>query len=200
MQIFTVACLKNPHSSVIIAATSLQYSILMECLYTWSKIELWPIFLAINELPPKCRFSRENMLFVEMWQWNGKPHFYQYMKTFSDGMNHLYNVGVQVEQPQPMVIKLGVVCSTLDLPAKAGILNMTYFNGAQACVLCGARHDSQTRKGLLEMLPLSPNSRSLPLANRRGHQNQHKHWYQTKQKQRLPWKIWASRSVIPRSV
>ena len=33
-------------------------------LYSSSKVELWPIFLAINELSPKARFSRDNLLLV----------------------------------------------------------------------------------------------------------------------------------------
>ncbi|WAR28011.1 hypothetical protein MAR_013715, partial [Mya arenaria] len=37
-------------------------------LYSSSRIELWPIFMAINELSPKARFSRDNMLLVGIWQ------------------------------------------------------------------------------------------------------------------------------------
>ncbi len=33
-------------------------------------------------------------------------------------------------------VKLGVIGGTLDLPAKAGVLNMTYLNGEQACITC----------------------------------------------------------------
>jgi len=44
-------------------------------LYSSSKIELWPIFLAINELNPKARFSRENFLLIGIWQGKGKPPF-----------------------------------------------------------------------------------------------------------------------------
>ena len=105
-------------------------------LYSSSKIELWPIFLAINELPPTRRFSRVNMILAGIWQGKGKPPFYQYMSKFSEQMNKLYDVGVVVELPQPMIVKLGVICGTLDLPAKAEVLNMTYFNGAEGCNLC----------------------------------------------------------------
>ena len=108
------------------------------CLYSSSKVELWPIFLAINEIPPKERFSRENMLLVGMWQGKlkGKPTFFLYMSEFTCEINHLYNLGFLAECPEPRVVKLAVIASTLDLPAKAGVLNQTYFNGSEACALC----------------------------------------------------------------
>ena len=52
-------------------------------LYSSSKIELWPIFLAINELNPKAMFSRENLLLIEIWQGKGKPPFKSYFKSIS---------------------------------------------------------------------------------------------------------------------
>lgn len=42
-------------------------------LYSSSKIELWPIFLAINELSPSLRFARENIILAGIWQGKGKP-------------------------------------------------------------------------------------------------------------------------------
>lgn len=53
-------------------------------LYESSKIELWPVFLAINELSPTLRFSRENMLLIAIWQGKGKPPFKQLFDTLSD--------------------------------------------------------------------------------------------------------------------
>lgn len=106
-------------------------------LYSSSKIELWPIFLAINELSPAIRFARDNMLLIGIWQGKGKPPFKQYMMAFSQEMNSLYNEGVDVHvQDNTFNVRLAVVCGIADLPAKAGILNMTYFNGSDACITC----------------------------------------------------------------
>ncbi|WAR10081.1 LOW QUALITY PROTEIN: hypothetical protein MAR_035157, partial [Mya arenaria] len=106
-------------------------------LYFSSKIELWPIFMAINELSPKAGFSRDNMLLVGIWQGKGKPPFKQYIESFSEEMNSLYNEGVEVNTDNGVIaVKLGVICGVFDLPAKAGILNMTYFNGTEACITC----------------------------------------------------------------
>lgn len=105
-------------------------------LYSSSHIELWPIFLVINELPPGKRFSRENMLLVGIWQGKGKPPFKQYLEAFSTDMNELYRTGIEISVGKTFTVKLGVIGGTLDLPAKAGALNMTYFNGEQACITC----------------------------------------------------------------
>jgi len=107
-------------------------------LYSSSKIELWPIFLAINELNPGMRFARDNMLLVGIWQGKGKPPFKQYMNVFSEDMNDLYRNGVEVEMSKNNIlnVKLAVLCGITDLPAKAEMLNMTYFNGAEACIFC----------------------------------------------------------------
>lgn len=106
-------------------------------LYSSSHVELWPIFLAINELNPAARFARENMLLVGLWQGKGKPPFQHYMHIFSEHMNSLYTEGIQIKiEDQPINVKLAVICGTLDLPAKASVLNMTFFNGANACITC----------------------------------------------------------------
>ena len=106
-------------------------------LYSSSRVELWPIFLAINELPPSLRFSRKNVILAGIWQGKGKPPFQAYMSAFSEMMNDLYHNGVQVSfGDTKAVAKLAVIGGTFGLPAKAGILSMSYFNGAEACITC----------------------------------------------------------------
>ena len=60
-------------------------------LYKSTHVKLWPIFLAINEIPLRQRFSRESMLLVGIWQGKGSPPFLQYMNTFGEEMCHLYH-------------------------------------------------------------------------------------------------------------
>ena len=45
-------------------------------LYSSSGVKLWPIYVAINELPIRQRFSRENMLLVGIWQGKGQPPYF----------------------------------------------------------------------------------------------------------------------------
>ena len=107
-------------------------------LYSSSKIELWPLFLAINELSPTSRFARGNMLLAGIWQGRGKPPFEQYLTAFSGEMNRLFQDGVQITvEGNSLTVRLAVICSTLDLPAKASVLNMTMYNGADSCITCG---------------------------------------------------------------
>lgn len=106
-------------------------------LYSSSRVELWPIFLVINEMSPGVRFARENMLLAGVWQGKGKPPFQQYFHIFSDKINSLKEDGVNITvNSEEFCVKVSVVCATLDLPAKANVLNMTFFNGSHACVTC----------------------------------------------------------------
>lgn len=106
-------------------------------LYSSSKVELWPIFMAINELNPRIRFSRNNVLLVAIWQGKGKPPFKQYIECLAPHMNSLYREGINmVLNGNKINVKVKVVCGVFDLPAKAGILNMNYYNGTNACITC----------------------------------------------------------------
>ena len=40
-----------------------------------SKVNIWPVFLAVNELPPEERFAKKNMIMWGLWQGKGKPRF-----------------------------------------------------------------------------------------------------------------------------
>lgn len=106
-------------------------------LFSSSKTELWPIYLAINELSPPKRFSRENIIFVGIWQGKGKPPMNHFLEIFVQLLNSLYTNGVEIKiDGQLLNVKLSVICCVADLPAKAEILNMSYFNGSHACIKC----------------------------------------------------------------
>ena len=106
-------------------------------LFSSSKIELWPLYFVINELSPSTRFARENILLAGAWQGKGKPPFVEYLSCFSNAMNVLSEKGINVTVDNiQRNVKLAILCCTADLPAKAGILNMTLFNGSQACRTC----------------------------------------------------------------
>jgi hypothetical protein len=62
-------------------------------LYKSAHVKLWPIFLAINEIPLRQRFSRENMVLVGIWQGKGSPLFLQYMNKFRGGNVSLVSRG-----------------------------------------------------------------------------------------------------------
>lgn len=66
-------------------------------LYSSSQVELWPVFLAINELNPSLRFSRENLLVIGLWQGKGKPPFKQFLAHVCQEINVQTREGVQIE-------------------------------------------------------------------------------------------------------
>jgi hypothetical protein len=71
------------------------------------------------------------------WQGKGKPPFKQYLEIFSKEMNSLRDVGTDICIDNDHIqVKVGVVVSTVDLPAKAAMMNMTLFNGQHGCVTC----------------------------------------------------------------
>lgn len=106
-------------------------------LYSSSKIELWPIFIAINEPSPKLRFARENVILAGIWQEKGKPPFQQFLRVFSETMNDLYTNGLILNVDNEIVtVKVMNICGTCDLPAKASVLNMTLFKGSESCITC----------------------------------------------------------------
>ena len=93
--------------------------------------------MAINNLGPTQRFARSNMILVGVWQGKGKPPFKQYFEAFTKEMNNIQAEGVRIcIDTEEVRVKLKVLCCTADIPAKAGLLNMTYFNGSEACITC----------------------------------------------------------------
>ena len=68
------------------------------------------------------------MILVGIWQGKGKPPFKQYLNLFCEEMNSLREVGFPIcIDNEQLEVKLGVVVSTVDLPAKAAIMNMSFF-------------------------------------------------------------------------
>ncbi|KAK3731182.1 hypothetical protein QZH41_019239, partial [Actinostola sp. cb2023] len=108
-------------------------------LYSSSSISLWPVFLAVNELPSPDRFSKQNMLMWGIWQGKGKPPFNVYFEPFAVHMSELYKEGLQINlptQPSSINVKVAVLLGSADLQGKAYLLNMTHHNGKNGCLTC----------------------------------------------------------------
>lgn len=102
-------------------------------------MKLWPIFLAVNEIPVQSRFARDNIILAGIWQGKDKPPFLQYLWSFGEEMCRLHDEGITIHPPclaDSITVKLSVLCGTVDLQAKAYILNMTMFNGEYGCSTC----------------------------------------------------------------
>ena len=47
-----------------------------------SNFSLWPLYLVVNELSPKKRFSKDNMILAGLWFGSSKPAMWIYLKPF----------------------------------------------------------------------------------------------------------------------
>lgn len=106
-------------------------------LYQSSGISLWPVFFAINELPPSMRFSRKNMILWGVWQARGKTVFQTFFQPFIKHMVQLKEMGViWNHHGQEICSKAILLLGTVDLQAKAYLAEMTMYNGRHGCITC----------------------------------------------------------------
>lgn len=126
-------------------------------LYSSSNVKLWPVFLAINEIPPNARFCRDNMIFAAIWQGKNKPPFYEYISSFGEEMHKLYVHGfpLKIEDASETInVRMGIFLATMDLQAKAYVLNMTMHNGKYGCCTCEEEGESVNQgKGTARYYP-----------------------------------------------
>lgn len=103
-------------------------------LYKSSKVNIWPVFLAINELPPNERFVKKNMILWGLWQGKGKPRFSTFFEVFTEDLITLKHEGLTVtDKCHP---KLMLSLGSTDLQGKAYLLSMSHHNGECGCSTC----------------------------------------------------------------
>ncbi|PIK52346.1 hypothetical protein BSL78_10775 [Apostichopus japonicus] len=155
-------------------------------LFKSSKVSLWPLFFAINELPYKKRFLKENMIYAGLWV-GEKPAMATFLKPFHKSLMQLKE-GVSFKVPaqkQPITVKAMVLCGTCDLPARCVILNMTQFNGAHGCTHCLQKGVSaSTGRGSTWTYPFKMNNPSGPKRTHEGMVNDAFQAYSGDNKQR----------------
>eukprot|EP00112_Aurelia_sp_Birch-Aquarium-sp1_P007437 Seg1810.6 transcript_id=Seg1810.6/GoldUCD/mRNA.D3Y31 product="hypothetical protein" protein_id=Seg1810.6/GoldUCD/D3Y31 len=109
-------------------------------LYSSSGVKLWPICIAINEIPIKERFARENMILAGLWQGKGQPPYYHYICTLGEEISMLFHEGLEInfdQDPQHIeTVYFEVILGSLDLPTKCKVLNMIQYNGFYGCSVC----------------------------------------------------------------
>lgn len=104
-----------------------------------SNFSLWPLYLVINELPPKKRFSKDNMILAGLWFGSSKPAMWIFLKPFHSALTMLESNGMTVESPDRhggFNIRAVLLCGTCDLPAKACVCNAVQYNGLFGCFKC----------------------------------------------------------------
>ncbi|XP_069103063.1 uncharacterized protein [Argopecten irradians] len=111
-------------------------------LFKSSKTSMWPLYLAINELPYKMRRNPENLLLVGLWIGPKKPEMLTFLQPFINDLEQLEK-GIEIETPSDqsdgvdnIIFRGFLISGTADLPAKCIVHNMVQFNGKYSCPCC----------------------------------------------------------------
>jgi hypothetical protein len=106
-------------------------------LFKSSHVSIWPVYLTINEIPPRERFLKKNMILWGVWQGAGKPKMNMFLRPLVTDLLQLYTDGVTIKTDiQSEVVKVMLLTATMDLPARAEVLHMTHHNGQYGCLYC----------------------------------------------------------------
>ena len=102
-----------------------------------SNVSVWPIYLTINELPPKVRFSRDMRIFTGLWFGSTKPKMTTFLRPFSEELFDTYNNGISVRiNEQDVIVRAILLSVCLDAPARCMFQGFTQFNGESGCGYC----------------------------------------------------------------
>ena len=131
-----------------------------------SNFQLWPLYLAINELPPDKRFKMDNVILAGLWFGNLKPHMLTFLKPFHSTLYELESKGEQFNLPSGEVIttRAFLLLGTCDLPAKAAVCNCIQFNGFYGCFRCKqpGRSVTTAKGGTVHVFPFNMNDPTGP--------------------------------------
>ena len=104
-----------------------------------SKYSIWPLYLAINELPVNKQWCSNNIILAGLWFSSLKPNMLTFLRPFKESVSHLFTEGIEIFSPDIegiFLCRAMLLCGTCDLPAKALVYNMTQFNGHFGCTHC----------------------------------------------------------------
>lgn len=101
--------------------------------YRWSiNKPCYPIFITINNLPPRIRFDKNNLLLAAIWLNKGEPNIPLFFQEFCEEVNKL-SKGITIESDIYIVL---VAQNCLDSVARPKLQNSFQFNGKFGCSLC----------------------------------------------------------------
>ena len=110
--------------------------------------DIWPLYLSLVELSEHERYMPQNMIMAALWHGPKKPHLINFTKPFYEEMTALKE-GVLVQTVEgERTLKAYLLAATMDLPARALVLQMMNFNAASSCHRCYHTGESfQTQAG-----------------------------------------------------
>ena len=103
-----------------------------------SRLTVWPVYLAFPSLPPSIRMNKANLVTCAFWVGQEKPSMAILLKPIKQLLSRLQNTGITVSTSGQQLRKIIIqpLFGVVDLIAKAPVLNMVQFNGANGCPVC----------------------------------------------------------------
>lgn len=103
-----------------------------------SLLTIWPIFLALANLPPKVRTLKRNIIITcVFWIAETKPSMPVFLGHFKKIIDRINTTGLVVKTRNGLKkFNLKPLFGVFDLVAKAPIMNMMQFNGKYGCPSC----------------------------------------------------------------
>lgn len=96
---------------------------------------MWPIYVTINELPPKLRY--QNIMLCGLYVGKKDPNQLLFLQPFVDEANKLVDEGFSWKHRERLVhSKVLPLCAIVDSVARFQILNMQSFHAYYGCTYC----------------------------------------------------------------
>ena len=93
-----------------------------------SKVTMWPVYLAILNLPPSKRFKSQNVILSSLWVGPSKPPMNHLLEPLTQRISQLSSTGVTIQVGSGYAtVKAKLSLAVFDLPAKAAVLNCKQF-------------------------------------------------------------------------
>ena len=106
-------------------------------LYKSSLVSIWPVYIAILNLPAHLRMNSENIILCGLWVGPGKPSMDLLLRPVCSNLQHISSVGLTIQTPLgEEVYRAKLVMGIFDLPAKAAVLHAKQYNGEYGCSVC----------------------------------------------------------------
>lgn len=97
-----------------------------------NKKPIYPLFLTLNNLPPKLRFNKNNLILAALWFNPGKPNMALFHKNFVLQLRRLRNgmtIGTEI-------YKVLLLQNCTDSVGRCELFCSKQYNGRYGCTLC----------------------------------------------------------------
>nr|XP_029724529.1 uncharacterized protein LOC115264687 [Aedes albopictus] len=97
-----------------------------------NKKPIYPLFVTLNNLPPKLRFNKNNLILAALWFNPGKPNMALFHKNFVLQLQQLRN-GITINNE---VYKVVLLQSCTDSVGRCELFCSKQYNGWYGCTYC----------------------------------------------------------------